>query len=102
LVATCLLKHVFAKNDYRGENDALFYLQTKDRQEVDFAIAKDGEVELMIEAKSSEAAVSPSLRYFNAKYQIPGIQIVKELKRERLDNGIEVRLAENFLKMLYF
>lgn len=100
LVATCLLKHVYAKVDYRGEKYALFYLQTKERREVDFAIVRDGQVELMIEAKNADASVSDGLRYFNTKYQIPGIQLVKELKRERYENGIEMRLANNFLQTL--
>ena len=54
----------------------------------------------MIEVKYSDSAISPALLYFHDKYQIPGVQIVKELKRERIDKGIEVLLASNFLKNL--
>ncbi|MGZ3633439.1 MAG: DUF4143 domain-containing protein, partial [Parachlamydiaceae bacterium] len=99
-VATCLLKHVFANIDMHGESYSLSYLQTKERQEVDFAIAQNEKLMLMIEAKYADAAVSPGLRYFNHKYFVPGVQLVKELKRERLNNGIEVRHADSFLKTL--
>ena len=34
-VAVCLLKHVYAKNDYLAEPYALHYLRTKDKLEVD-------------------------------------------------------------------
>ena len=54
----------------------------------------------MIEVKNRDSAISPSLRYFYEKYKIPAIQLLKELKRDRIDNGIEVRLASNFLPTL--
>lgn len=100
MVAGCLLKHVFSKVDYQAAVYSLQYLHTKEKQEVDFALVHDQKIEKMIEVKYSDAAVSPALRYFYEKYQIPGLQVVKDLKRERLDNGIEIVLASNFLKSL--
>lgn len=100
-VATCLLKHVLAKVDYQAENYSLNYLHTKDRQEVDFAIIKDERIERMVEVKYADPSVNSSLRYFYEKYEIPAVQVVKELKREHVDNGIEVVKGSNFLKSLY-
>jgi uncharacterized protein len=100
-VATCLLKHVLAKIDYKAEDYSLKYLHTKERQEVDFAIIKDNKIEKMIEVKSSDYSINSSLRYFFEKYHLPATQVVKELKHERMDNGIEVVLGNNFLKSLY-
>jgi predicted AAA+ superfamily ATPase len=100
MVAGCLLKHVFAKVDYKAENYALHYLHTKERQEVDFALVKDKTVEKMIEVKCSDTSIHPPLLYFHEKYKIPAIQIVKELKRERIDKGIEIVQAENYLNSL--
>ncbi len=100
LIATCLLKHVFAKVDLFGEVNALHYLQTKEKHEVDFTIANEEGPQLMIEAKNRDSTISPGLRYFYDKYKIPAIQLVKDLKRERVDNSIEVRLASNFLPTL--
>lgn len=75
-------------------------MQTKEKHEVDFTIANEERPQLMIEAKNNDSTISAGLRYFYDKYKIPAIQLVKELKRERLDNGIEVRLASNFLPTL--
>ncbi len=100
LTACCLLKHVFAKIDYEAKMYSLQYLHTKERQEVDFALICDQRVEKMIEVKYSETVPSPALYYFHEKYQIPGLQIVKELKRERVDRGIQILNAANFLKSL--
>lgn len=55
----------------------------------------------MIEVKHADDTVSAGLLYFQEKYQISGIQLVKELKRERLDKGIEIRSAGEYLKTLY-
>lgn len=99
-VATCLLKHVYAKIDYKAENYALHYLQTKERQEVDFAIVQDHKIEKIIEVKYGDSSIHNGLRYFHEKYKLPAIQIVKELKRERVENGIEIIQAANFLEKL--
>lgn len=100
LVATCLMKHIFAKIDYLAENYTLHYLQTKERKEVDFALVKDQKVEKIIEVKLTNHTISSSLQYFHEKYQIPAIQIVKELKKEKVDEGIEIRDGLHFLESL--
>jgi uncharacterized protein len=99
-VATCLLKHVFAKVDYKAEEYALKYLQTKEHHEVDFALVRENQVERIIEVKQSNHSIGPGLRYFHEKYQLPACQVVKELKRERIENGIEIIQGLNFLKVL--
>lgn len=99
-VATCLLKHVYSKIDYRGESYALQYLQTKERHEVDFAIVCDKRVESMIEVKHANHSIGTGLRYFHEKYQLPAMQVVQELKRESLESGIPVVRGLNFLKSL--
>lgn len=101
LVATSLLKHTFAKIDYQAELFSLHYLHTKDKHEVDFALVKDSHIEKIIEVKHKDASISPSLRYFHEKYQLPATQVVKELKREWVDAGIEVVQGDQFLKALY-
>lgn len=99
-VATCLLKHVLAKIDYRAEKYALHYLHTKEKQEVDFALIHDKRMESILEVKYADGSMASSLRYFHEKYQVPAFQVVKELKRERIDRGIHVVQAANFLKKL--
>ena len=99
-MATCLLKHLLFKIDSEAKPYALHLLQTKERQEVDFAIVLDKSIEKMVEVKYSDGSVHPALRYFHEKYAIPGVQVVKELKQERVDKNIEVVRADNFLKQL--
>lgn len=99
-VANCLLKHVHAKVDYMGEDAALRYLRTKEKQEVDFALVNDEKIETLIEVKHRDSSVSPTLRYFHEKYQIPAIQLVKELKQERVEKNIAIQKGIRFLKTL--
>lgn len=100
LIASCLLKHVFAKIDYLAQNYSLKYLHTKERQEVDFALVQDDRIEKIIEVKNSDHSIGPGLRYFHEKYNLPAVQVVKELKREKIEQGIEVVQGGNFLKSL--
>lgn len=100
-IAGCLLKHVFGKIDYEAENYSLNYLQTKEKREVDFALVKDGNIEKIIEAKLSDSNPSSSLRYFHEKYDLPAVQVIKNLKREKMEDKIEIIEANNFLKSLF-
>lgn len=99
-VATCLLKHVFAKIDYQAENYTLKYLRTKEQHEVDFALVHDDRIEKIIEVKLTNHAINPGIRYFHEKYQLPAAQIVKVLKHEKIESGIEIIQAQDFLKSL--
>lgn len=101
LVGICLLKHVFAKVDYEAKESSLHYLLTKEKKEVDFVLAQDNQIEKMIEVKHADFSISPNLRYFHEKYHMPAAQVVKELKREWVDDEIEVIQGKNFLRSLY-
>ncbi|MBA3237330.1 MAG: ATP-binding protein [Parachlamydiaceae bacterium] len=99
-VATCLQKNLFAKVDSFGEKYSLSYLQTKERKKVDFALIFEEEILSMVEVKYADDSISSGLHYFQEKYNIPALQLVKELKRERIDKGIEIRRADDYLKSL--
>lgn len=101
LVAVCLLKHVYAKVDYLAEEYALHYIRTKDGQEVDFALVKDGSIELLIEVKNTDPTINKSLFTFHTKYQLPAIQIVHHLRYDRLVDTIKVIRVEQFLSDLF-
>ena len=100
LNAICLLKHVLSKIDYQAENYSLNYLHTKEGHEVDFTLTRDGIIEKIIEVKHADSTISTGLHYFHKKYDLVAFQVVKELKRERVDNGIEVVDGLHFLKSL--
>ena len=101
LVAMCLLKHVLGKIDYQAKIYGLNYLHTKEKHEVDFAITHDKCIEKIVEVKHADHSIHNGLRYFHEKYQFPAFQVVKELKRERYENGIEIINGLHFLKDLY-
>jgi hypothetical protein len=101
LVAVCLLKEVFARIDYEAKNYDLQYLRTKEGQEVDFALTVDNQIKKAIEVKNSDRSLHTGLCHFHTKYGFPSIQVVKDLKRERVDSGIEVVQGQTFLQSLY-
>ncbi len=100
-VAGCLLKHAYAKIDYLAQPTSIHYLITKEHHEVDFAIVTEQSIEQIIEVKNSDHQISPGIKFFHQKYSLAAVQIVKEIKRERVDNGIEVVEGLRFLKNLY-
>jgi predicted AAA+ superfamily ATPase len=96
LAALSLAKEAAAAEDIRGIRATLHYIRTKDGREVDFCYAENGAIRFFAEVKLSDADISKNLAYFCEKYNKPGIQIVKNLKHERRQGGIEVRRAVSF------
>ncbi len=101
LVALSLLKDIFAKTDAYGKTYELKYLQTKEKQEVDFAIIKEDSIESIVEAKISDRIAAPGIKHFHSKYQLPAFQLVKELKKEYQDNGVAIVDARHYLDKLF-
>ncbi|MDR2716921.1 MAG: ATP-binding protein [Treponema sp.] len=99
LVALSLAKEAAAEEDLRGVSAALHYIRTKDGREVDFCYVRNGKAQYLMETKLSDSNISKNLHYFCTLYNIPGIQLVKNLKRERQE-GIEVRSAAAWLAEL--
>jgi predicted AAA+ superfamily ATPase len=99
LVALALLKEAAAEEDIRGIPASLHYIRTKDKREVDFCYVRDGKPKYLLETKLSDYVISKNLYYFCTRFNIPGIQLVKNLKRERQE-GIEVRSAHTWLSEL--
>lgn len=99
-VATCLLKYAYAQVDYQAVLTELHYLRTKDGHEVDFAFAVDGKIQKAIEVKHASHEICPSLRYFHEKYKFDSYQLVKDLKRERVEKGIHLMHGATFLEVL--
>lgn len=97
LVAGCLLKHVYAKIDIKAENYALHYLRTKDGKEVDFALIKDEKIAQLIEVKLTNNNLSKDLYAFAKKYNLPAVQLVKNLKTAHIKDDIEIRHALQYL-----
>jgi len=102
LIANSLLKSILAENDYLGKSKQLHYLRTKEGQEVDFAVADDdNKLSVIMEAKLAEGDLSKNLKYFSDKYNLAGVQIVKNLKKEKHLGKVNIVRADNYLKELY-
>ena len=100
LIACSLLKHLNAIEDYEGRRAELKYLRTKEKKEVDFALVVEDRPITLVETKLSDATVSSTLKYFNRKYGFPAVQVIKNLRQERISDSVELRKGVNFLKTL--
>ncbi|MCK5683215.1 ATP-binding protein [bacterium] len=101
-VALSLLQHVNMQSDYKGLSNELKYLRLKDGKEVDFCISDFDGIKKLIEVKLSKPNLSKNLAYFSKKYDLNGIQLVKNIKHERSIDKINIVNAQNFLKKLSF
>ncbi|MFA6376969.1 MAG: DUF4143 domain-containing protein, partial [Candidatus Paceibacterota bacterium] len=100
-VAMSFFKNALAKIDYTGQENEVKYLRTKDGKEVDFVLAEGGRIASIAEIKFSDGELSKNLSFFSEKYNLNGVQIVKELKREKTIGKIDVVDAGNYLKDLF-
>jgi len=99
-IAGSLLKHVSYLQNEKGIDAQLHYLRTKDGKEVDFCIVEDEIPTLMLEVKNGDSNISKQLIFFHERYNIPGKQIVKNLRKEYMVDNLIIEKAENFLKKL--
>jgi predicted AAA+ superfamily ATPase len=106
LVALTLAGEAAAAEDIKGIRSSLHYIRTKDGKKVDFCCVENGIMRCLGEIKLSDPSISKNLYYFCEKYGVPGIQVVKNLKREYAKElnvagkqlSIEVRDAGAFLR----
>jgi hypothetical protein len=100
-VAVSLLKDLWGRIDYLGENWQLHYLRTKEGQETDFAIVKDEQIDHIIECKVSDGRPDKNLQYFANKYSIKALQLVRNTRNNHVVNGISVINADTYLSDLF-
>ncbi len=100
MVAVSLQKHVFARVDSLGEQAELHYIRTKDREEVDFCVVKDGQPELMVETKFRGPDAGSAIHRFHSKHGIPAVALFRHLKNEQQSGGVTLRRADTFLSEL--
>ena len=98
-IAFSLYKMIKLKNDIHGTSYSLGFLKTKEKKEVDFAIANNqNDLVEIIEAKVSDENISKTLEYFQEKYKVNATQVVYNLKTERMSSsGAQIRNAEKYL-----
>ncbi len=100
-VAVSLLKYVQYLFDAKGEKIDLNYVKTKEKKEVDFVLVKNDEPAQFIEVKLSDRKTSKQLIYFKKKFpEAEFIQLVHNLNNEEDVNGVQLRLASDWLANL--
>lgn len=86
LVACHLLKAVEGWTDLGFGDFELRYLRDKQKREVDFLVVKDQKPWFLVEVKTSETRLSPSLAHFQAQTEAPhAFQVVLNLPFENAD-----------------
>lgn len=91
LMALELLAHQQRKIDLKGIDASLNYIRTKEGKEVDFCLNDEGNISSIIEIKLSDNNISSNLKYFCNRYDLKGVQIVKNIKNEYDNDKIIVR-----------
>jgi predicted AAA+ superfamily ATPase len=71
LVASHLLKYCHFLEDTEGEKMELRFLRDTDKREVDFVVLKNKKPVFAVECKTGEKGLSPHIKYFKERTDIP-------------------------------
>ncbi|MBN2444108.1 MAG: ATP-binding protein [Spirochaetales bacterium] len=99
IVACALLKELHSLEDTKGIDGKLYYLRNKDGKEIDFAVAVNGRINVMIEVKKSDDTLSRHFSTFEKYFpDAKKIQLVEQLPREKTyPGGAEIRQIVKWL-----
>ena len=100
LVACQLLKYCHFMEDTTGIKMELRFLRDTDKREVDFVVLKNGKPSFAVECKSGDKDVSPHIRYFKQRTQIPKFYQVHTSKKDYEKDKVRVMPFEKFCKQL--
>lgn len=97
-VAVSLQKHVDYLREVKGEPVSLHYVRTKEKHEVDFALASNDVLTDLIEVKLSENNLAPGLKYLAAKLGVKSaVQVVQNLRQPQSVDGVQIVSAATWL-----
>lgn len=71
MLASQLLKYCHLIEDTEGFNMELRYIRDTDKREVDFVVMKDNKALFGVECKLNDTNISPNLKYFKERLDIP-------------------------------
>ncbi|MBI2712498.1 MAG: ATP-binding protein [Bdellovibrio sp.] len=102
LVALALKKEIEFQEDINGVRGALQFIQTKEKNEIDFLVTQNNRPAHLIEVKLSDASPSRNFHYFSDLFpKCRQVQLVLNLDREYSSKeGIEIRSALDWLAKL--
>jgi predicted AAA+ superfamily ATPase len=100
-VAVSLRKHVDYLRDVTGSTLGLHYVRTKDKREVDFALAEPDSLKSLIEVKRSDSTPSNGLKYLARELKVgSAFQLVGNLRQPQMLDGINIVKAADWLATL--
>ncbi len=104
LVALSLMKEICFHEDTQGLRGSLYFLQNKERREIDFLVIQRGRPPRLIECKLSESEVSTSFKLFEKYFRdAEKIQLVRNFKKTfQSRDGVKVIYALKYLSDLDF
>lgn len=101
MVGSHLLKLSHFLRDRDGYKIELTFLRTPDGREVDFLLTYNGKPWVAVEVKSGDREISPALRYFKSKLNIPyAYQLVLTPGVNEIKEGVIIVSADLFLGRL--
>lgn len=109
MIAVHLLKAVEIWNEMGEKPCLLFYIRDKEKREVDFLVMQGKTPLFLVEVKSNDSNLSPSLLYYQEKFKVPvAFQIINMpandkniLRKSRVNNRLQwLCSAESFLGTL--
>lgn len=71
LVASHLLKYCHYIEDTKGDEMGLYFLRDTEKREIDFIVTKNHKALFAVECKSGSQDISPNIKYFSKKTDIP-------------------------------
>lgn len=104
LTALSLKKEIEYQSDCNGIPGELYFVQTKDKNEIDFVALQKNQRTKLLEVKLSEENPSKNFSLFERYFpKAEKIQIVRNLEREYLSkDGVHVRSALDYLAHIDF
>ncbi len=100
LVACQLLKYCHFLEDTEGYRMELRYLRDTDKREIDFVVLKEQKPLFAVECKSFDTTISPHLKYFKERTDIPMFYQVHLGSESFQKNGITVIPYVDFVESL--
>ena len=103
VIASHLLKWCHFFEDTQGRDLELRFYRDLEQREVDFVLTEDRKPLCFVEAKLSDTAISPDLRYLKHKFpRVPAFQVVFQCTKDfESPEGIRVGPAHKLLPQIH-
>lgn len=99
MVGSHLLKYCHYLEDVEGYKTELRFLRDTDKREVDFVVLKNKKALFAVECKQGEKQLSPHIRYFKERTNIPNFyQVHMGQTHQQVDDQISILPFEAFCK----